>query len=80
MRGSGRLHELNPCCLFICFHSFLVTEARNGCFVGLGVSVKAARCFQSVFLRAALRKHLPTSAVDKTRITVSTHVCPEMLS
>lgn len=42
-RGSGRLHELDPCCLFICFRLFLVTEARNGCAVGLGVSVKAAR-------------------------------------
>lgn len=41
MLGSGSLRELNPCSLFICSHLFLVTEARNGCVVGLGVSTNA---------------------------------------
>lgn len=47
MLGSSCLHELNPCCLFICSHVFLVTEARNGCVVGLGVSMNAGGYFCS---------------------------------
>lgn len=48
--GSGCLHELSPCSLFICCHLFLVTEARNGCVVGLGVSTSARGYFNSVLL------------------------------
>lgn len=47
MLGSGRLHESRPCCLFICSRLFLVTEARNGCVVGLGVSTNAQGYFDS---------------------------------
>ena len=57
MRGSGRRHESNPCCLFICSHLFLVTEARNWCVVCLGVSVNAGGYFHAVLLQAALHKH-----------------------
>lgn len=65
MLGSGCLHELNPCSLFICSHLFLVTEARNGCVVGLGVSTNAGGYFYSVFLQSALRKHLLNLALTK---------------
>lgn len=56
MLGSGCLYESSPCCLFICFDVFLVTEARNECVVGLGVSVNAEGYFHTVLLQCAPHK------------------------
>lgn len=65
--GSCCLHESNPCCLFICSYLFLVTEARNGCVVGLGVSTDAGGYFYPALLQAALHKHLLNSALDEEK-------------
>lgn len=40
--GRGCRGELDPCCLFICFHLFLVAEGQHGCVVVLGVSPEDA--------------------------------------
>lgn len=42
MLGRGCRGELDPCCLFICFHLFLATEGQHGCVVVLGVSLEDA--------------------------------------
>lgn len=62
------MDELNPCSLFICSYLFLVTEARNGCLVGLGVSTNAAGYFYSVLLQSALRKQALNPCLD-TKMT-----------
>lgn len=40
--GHGCRGELDPCCLFICFHLFLAAEGQHGCVVVLGVSPEDA--------------------------------------
>ncbi len=56
MLGSGYLHELNPCCLFICFW-LIFSNLKLDVLLVLGVSTNARSYFYSVFQQAALHKH-----------------------
>lgn len=67
-RGSGFHAECRPCSIFICLDIFLVTGARNGYVVGLGVSTNAGVYFHSVLLQSTLHKQLLNPRSDKKKV------------